>query len=141
MQADAPPMIITLPGKRRVDVQIGGHVIHTDQPVANGGEDSAASPFDLFLASIGACAGIFVQGFCAQRDLATEGIRLTQRLEHDASGTLRAVDIAIELPLDFPEKYRAALVRSVEQCSVERAILAQPKFRVHADRAAHVASI
>ena len=64
-------IVVTLPGGRRVDAQVGTHTIHTDQPRDNGGEDLAPAPFDVFLASIGACAGIFVQGFCAKRDIPT----------------------------------------------------------------------
>ena len=66
--AAAAEIQITLPGGRRVDAQVRGHIVHTDQPVTNGGEDAAPSPFELFLASIGTCAGIFVQGFCAKEE-------------------------------------------------------------------------
>jgi putative redox protein len=44
---------ITFPGGKRVDARIGAHVVRTDQPASSGGADSAAAPFDLFLASIG----------------------------------------------------------------------------------------
>ena len=123
-------LLVTLPGGRRVDVQVDGHTVHTDQPVSLGGEDSAPSPFQLFLASLGACAGVFVQGFCARRGIPTEGIRIQQRAEYDAEGTLRGVDLEIQLPADFPEKYRGAVLKVAEQCSVKKAIQAQPAFRV-----------
>ncbi len=129
--ATTSEVIVTLPGGRRVDARVGRHTIHTDQPVANGGEDIAPAPFDVFLASMGACAGIFVQGFCAKRGIPYEQIRIVERLEYDLGGTLRAVDFDIQLPPAFPEKYREALVRVVEQCPVKRAIQAQPSFRVH----------
>ena len=126
----AKEIVITLPGGRRVDASIGLHVLRTDQPRANGGEDSAPSPFDLFLASLGMCAGIFVQGFCAGRGIPTGDIRISERVDFDAQGTLQMVHLELELPKDFPEKYREALIRTVEQCSVKRAIQAQPKFEV-----------
>ena len=121
-------IVITLPGGRRVDADLGGHRVPTDQPRDNGGEDTAPSPFQLFLASIGTCAGIFVQGFCARRELSTEGIRIVERPEFDAEGALAAVDLEIQVPAGFPERYREALVRVAEQCSVKRAIQAQPRF-------------
>ncbi len=121
---------ITLPGGRRVDAHIGQHVIHTDQPLDNGGGDTAASPFELFLASIGTCAGIFVQGFCAARKIPFEGIRIHERVALDEHGVMQGVDLDIELPLDFPARYREAVVQVVEQCSVKKAIAAQPKFTV-----------
>ena len=125
-------IIVTLPTQRRIDAQVRGHVVHTDQPLDNGGEDVAPSPFELFLASIGTCAGIFVQGFCAKRGLSTEGIKLIERPRYTAEGVLSAIDIELQLPSTFPEKYRDAVVRVASECSVKRAIAAQPTFTVHA---------
>jgi len=127
--AGSSEILVTLPGGRRVDAQVGPHRVHTDQPVDNGGEDTAPSPYQLFLSALGTCAGIFVQGFCAKRGLPTEGIRIRQRSFQDPeTGTLARVELDVEVPPDFPEKYREALVRVVDQCSVKRAIQAQPAF-------------
>ena len=126
-------MIVTLPGGKRVDTRIGKHVIRTDQPVEGGGEDSAPAPFDLFLASIGTCAGIYVAGFCQKRDLPTEGIRIVQRNHSDPqTGLLARVELDVVVPPGFPEKYLDALVRVADQCKVKKAIHAQPVFEVKA---------
>ena len=126
-------MVVTLPGGKRVDTRIGSHVIRTDQPASAGGEDSAPTPFDLFLASIGTCAGIFVAGFCQKRGLPAEGIQIVQRNEVDPeTGTLLRVELDIRVPADFPEKYLEALVRVADQCKVKKAIQAQPVFEVKA---------
>jgi len=129
--ASATEIVVSLPGGRRVNAEVGRHIIHTDQPISNGGEDAAPAPFDVFLASMGACAGIFVQGFCAKRGIPYEGIRIIERPEYGAEGVLQGVNFDIQTPPTFPEKYREPLVRVVEQCSVKRAIQAQPTFRVH----------
>jgi ribosomal protein S12 methylthiotransferase accessory factor len=128
--AGASEIVVTIPGGRRVDALLGRHVVRTDQPLDNGGEDTAPSPFEHFLAAIGTCAGIFVQGFCAKRGLPTEGIRIVQRASYAADGTLSGVDLDIQVPPSFPEKYREALVRVADQCSVKKAIQAQPRFQV-----------
>ncbi len=131
MASEASEMIVTLPGGKRVDTRIGPHLVRTDQPAANGGEDSAPSPFNLFLAAIGTCAGIYVAGFCQKRDLPTEGIRIRQRSHfHPQTGVLARVELDIEVPPSFPEKYREALVRVADQCAVKKAIQAQPTFEV-----------
>ncbi len=130
--SDTREVIVTLPGGRRVDAHVSGHTIHTDQPLALGGEDTAPAPFDLFLASIGTCAGIFVQGFCAKRNIPFEGIRLVERLTYDDAGVLSGVALEVALPPDFPEKYKDAIVRVVEGCAVKKAIAAQPTFTVKA---------
>lgn len=126
--ASTEPLIVTLPGKRRVDVHVGKHVVRTDQPSEKGGEDSAPSPFDHFLASIGACAGIFVQGFCAARKIPYEHIRIIEHPHFDEHGVLSGVDLELQLPADFPERYRDAVIKVVDGCSVKKAIAAQPHF-------------
>ncbi len=123
-------IVVTLPGGRRVDAHLRGHVVHTDQPKDNGGEDTAPSPFELFLSSIGTCAGIFIQGFCAKRGVPFEGIRVVVRTRDAEDGVLAAVDLDIEVPAGFPEKYREALVKVADQCSVKKAIAAKPSFAV-----------
>jgi putative redox protein len=123
-------IIVTFPGGKRVDAQVGGHVVRTDQPVTGGGTDAHPTPVALFAASLGTCAGIFVVGFCQKRDLPTDGIRIVERLRYAEDGALAGVDLDIEVPASFPEKYREALVRVADQCSVKRAIQAQPAFQV-----------
>ena len=124
---------ITFPGGKRVDAQVGAFRVQTDQPRTLGGDDSAPAPFDLFLASIGTCAGIYVLGFCQARGLATEGVRLRQRMTTDPETHLPSrIALEIELPAGFPEKYRAAVVRAAEGCKVKKTIAAAPTFEVTA---------
>jgi ribosomal protein S12 methylthiotransferase accessory factor len=128
--AGGAEIVVTLPGGKRVDAQVGNHLVRTDQPVQAGGEDSAPTPFSLFLASIGTCAGIFVAGFCQKRGISTEGIRIVERLHYGEDGALAGVELDIEVPPAFPERYREALVRVADQCSVKKAIQTQPWFQV-----------
>ena len=128
--AGASEIVVTIPGGRRVDARVGRHVVRTDQPLDAGGEDTAPSPFEHFLAAIGTCAGIFVQGFCHKRSLPTEGIRILERPSYAADGTLAGVELDIQVPPSFPERYREALVRVADKCSVKQAIQAHPTFRV-----------
>lgn len=122
-------VIITFPGGKRVDAHVDGHVIHTDQPHDGGGDDSAPSPYSLFLASLAACAGFYVLRFCEGRGLSTEGIRIVERSRRDPeTKTLSHVELLVETPESFPAKYREAIVRAVDGCSVKRAIRAQPEI-------------
>lgn len=125
-------MLIDFPGGARVDAHFGPYTVMTDQPPAGGGSATAPAPYSLFLASIGTCAGIYVLGFCNQRQLPTEGIRIIQRMETDrTTGRLEQLDLEIQVPPDFPEKYYQALVRSAEQCKVKQTIDDPPKFKVY----------
>lgn len=123
---------ITFPGNKKVNAEVNGQVIATDQPVAQGGDGTAPSPFVHFLASIGTCAGIFVLAFCRERNIPTENVSLTERLVHvpgpDGRPVLDTIAIDINVPPDFPEKYHKAIIKVAEQCSVKKAIANPPKF-------------
>ena len=122
---------VTFPGGKRVDAQVGPFVVRTDQPVEAGGTGSVVAPFDLFLASLATCAGIYVLGFCQARGLPTEGIRLRQRVEIDSSTKLPShVRLELTLPASFPDKYRPAVVRAAEGCKVKKTIAAAPVIDV-----------
>lgn len=124
-------MIIDFPGGAKVDAHFAGFTVQTDQPPMGGGEGSAPTPFNLFLASIGTCAGIYVLGFCQQRGLPTEGIRISQRMTRDrVSGLVTQIDLEIQVPPTFPEKYRDSLVRSAELCAVKKHLENPPTFNV-----------
>lgn len=124
-------MEIFFPGGKRVEAQYRGFTIQTDQSINNRGEGSAPAPFDLFLASIGTCVGIYVLSFCQHRNIPTEKIRLIQRMEKSAdTKMLEKIIIEIELPSDFPQKYRHAVVRSAQLCAVKKHIEQPPNFSI-----------
>jgi putative redox protein len=120
-------MIIDFPGGSRVDAHFGPFTIATDQPPVA----SAPSPFEVFLASIGTCAGIYVLGFCLQRNLPTEGIRIVERINHSRiTGMVETIGLEIQIPPDFPEKYRASLIHSAELCAVKKHLEKPPRFDI-----------
>lgn len=119
-------MIIDFPGGSRVDAHFRDHTVPTDQPPA----DSAPMPFEIFLASIGTCAGIYILGFCKQRNLPTEGIHIVQRNHTAANGMVEKIDLEIQVPAAFPSQYYDALVRSAELCKVKKTLENPPSFEV-----------
>ena len=122
---------ITFPGQKRVQAQLGSHVVSTDQSPAHGGEGAAPEPFDLFLSSIGTCAGAYVLAFCDARGIPTADIAITQRQHFDETQKrLERVTLELALPETFPEKYRASLLRAVEGCKVKRALATPPDVAV-----------
>jgi len=124
-------MIIDFPGGARVDAHFAGYTVNTDQPVPSG-EGSAPTPFAIFLASIGTCAGIYVLGFCQSRGIPTDGVRVVQRVDRSMStGMVSKITLEIQVPPSFPEKYYAALVRSASQCAVKKHLENPPEFDVY----------
>ncbi len=122
---------VVFSGGKRVDAHVGTYVVRTDQPVDAGGEGTAVAPFDLFLASLATCAGLYVLGFCQARSISTDGILLRQVVETDSATKLASrIRLSITLPASFPEKYRLAVVRAAEGCKVKKTIAAMPVIDV-----------
>lgn len=117
-----------------MNAEFNGFAIETDQPVKYGGEGSAPSPYEYFLASIGTCAGIYVLSFCEKRNIPTENIALSQRLEYrkiaEGKITLEKIIVEIIVPPSFPEKYHQALIKVADQCAVKKTIMNPPQFEI-----------
>jgi putative redox protein len=124
-------MEITFDGGKVVTAHTHGHVIRTDQPLDNGGGNTAPAPYDLFLASIGTCAGIYIKGFCDNRNIPTEGINIIQSCEwNQETGLPINIKLDIKLPAGFPEKYKASLIHVADLCKVKKTMADPPKFEI-----------
>jgi ribosomal protein S12 methylthiotransferase accessory factor len=117
------------PGGARVRAEFDGLAVETDQPAGHGGEGAAPTPFDTFLASIGTCAGVYVLNFLRRREIPADGIRLTLETTDDPQRKmLSRITLRLAVPAEFPERYRGAIARAVDLCSVKRHILDPPQF-------------
>jgi putative redox protein len=124
-------MTVTFPGGKRVDAIYDGFTIKTDQSPKDGGEGSAPQPFDLFLASIATCAGIYVKGYCDARKIPTDSLGLEMRIERDhEQHRIGKLVLEIKLPEGFPEKHREAVIRAADLCAVKKHILNPPRFEI-----------
>ena len=127
-------MQISFPGGKRVNADYKGFTVETDQPVNEGGTNSASEPFSLFLASLGTCAGVYVLYFCEERKIDTTGLKMNLAFEQDQKTHLiTKVRMQISLPPGFPPKYKKAVIKAAELCAVKRNIAAPPDFAITAD--------
>ncbi len=126
-------MEVTFPGGKKVNSNYKGFTLETDQPKSEGGNGSAPEPFDLFLSSMGTCAGVYVLYFCHERNIDTTGLKMTVDFEkNEKTHLVEHVGIRIILPPGFPEKYRSAVVRVAKQCTVKRNLADPPQFSIEA---------
>ncbi len=122
---------VTFPGGKRVDAEYKGFVIKTDQPIHAGGDGTSPAPFDLFLASIATCAGLYALAFCQNREIPTDQASVSMRMhKSEEKKLIDRIDIEIHLPSEFPEKYTKAVVKSVDGCAVKAHLDAPPSFEI-----------
>lgn len=118
-------MTISFPGGVGIDATLDGNTVHTDQPEPLG-RGQAMTPFDLFFASLGTCMGFYALRFCQERSIPTEGLRIVLNRTYDKERhRVSSLHASLSLPAAFPEKYAAAILRSVDHCSVKQ-LLADP---------------
>jgi ribosomal protein S12 methylthiotransferase accessory factor len=126
---------VNFAGGRVVEAVLGDHVVKTDQPVKDGGTNTAPYPFELFLASIATCSAYYVLDFCLERKISTAGIAVTMKIiRNQEGGRIAKIATEIKLPPEFPEKYEKAVVRAADSCSVKKYIFAPPEFETYTSR-------
>ena len=119
---------VTFPGGAAVDASVKGFTVRTDQAPPLGAA-SAPTPFDVFLASIATCMGFYAVHFCRERGIPVDGLRLSLEPVRDPEKKrLSKIRVALTLPAGFPEKYREAIVRAVDQCAVKKHMVEPPAF-------------
>ena len=124
---------VTFPGGLKVDAEYKGFLIRTDQPVYDGGEETAPAPFDLFLVSLATCAGIYVVAFCRERNIPTDGASVVMKMEKNPENKMIGrIALEILLPVEFPEKYLKAVIRAVDGCAVKAHLERPPAFEIQA---------
>lgn len=123
---------IKLAGRKKVNAEFNGFTVYTDQPLTGGGEGTAPAPFEMFLASLGTCAGIYIVGFCESRGLDSTGIEIELKLGYDpVKRGIGQVNLEIQVPPEFPDKYHASLVNTANLCAVKKFIENPPVFNTY----------
>ncbi len=113
----------------KVIADIKGFAIESDQPAWAGGEGTVPAPFDLFLASLATCAGYYVLAFCREREIPIEDITMSMVTERGAvSKMIDKITFIVDLPPSFPEKYKFALGKAIDHCSVKVHMIKPPRF-------------
>lgn len=122
---------VAFEGNMKINAEMDGLTIATDQPVKEGGDGTAPSPFQLFLGSLATCAGVYAKRFCDTRKIPTEGLAIRVLCDFAEKGfKVEKMTFEMTLPNDFPEKYTSAIVRAVDLCAVKKHIKDAPEFEI-----------
>ena len=115
--------------KLRLEAKFDDFTVIADQPIRYKGDGSAPGPFDYFLASSALCAAYFVKLYCETRNIPTDHIRLSQNNIVDPENRYKQIlKIQVELPADISAKDRQGILRSIDRCTVKKAVQTGPDF-------------
>lgn len=120
-------MIVSRPlAGARVDTQINNRFsIIADQP-APFGDDTAPTPFDIFLAGIASCTAFYAQRYCRKWKLSDEGIAVELDPVYDEKHQLSAIAMKLRVPPGFPAEHLPGLLRNADHCLVKKTMEAPP---------------
>ncbi len=116
-------------GNKTIETHAGGHTIKTDMPASRGGDGSAPTPTNLFMTSLASCTAYYALEFCNMRKIDTTGMKFEMHCDWDEKAQ-RYTRFAMELslPEGFPEKYKKAIVRTMDSCFIKKHFLNPPEF-------------
>ena len=123
-------------GGDRFLLQARGHTVTVDQPINDGGTDTAATPTELFVASLTGCVAYYAHRYLSRHELSAEGLAVETRYEM-ASRPARVgrLDVRITPPLDLPPAHRDRLLAVASHCTVHNTLEQPPQVTVRlADR-------
>jgi uncharacterized OsmC-like protein len=118
-------------GQVKFNIQSRSHSILCDQPVENGGEDSAMTPPELMLASLGSCAAFYAVQYLKTRNLAESGVEVSvtaDKLKQPAR--LGNFNIHVVCPVPLNEEQKEGLMRSVHCCLIHNTLQSPPEIKI-----------
>ena len=124
-------MKVEFRGGARFDIASGSHVVVTDQPVEDGGQDAGMSPVELFVGSIASCVGYFVGRYCARHKIACEGFTVDADWSYaEQPHRVGSVSMRINLPVQLTSEQRERLLKVAHGCTVHQSITVPAAIRI-----------
>ena len=122
---------VTHDGDDRFSIGIRGHVVAVDQPVQDGGSDTAPTPTELFVAGLAGCVAFYARRFLARHGLPSDGLLVDCDYEMGSRpARVTRIDLRISLDADLPEDKRKALLAVASHCTVHNTLAQAPEVTV-----------
>jgi putative redox protein len=132
-------------GRFQQEVVWGSHRLTADEPKDVGGLDTGLGPYELLLASLGACTAMTLRLYATQKRLPLK--RAEVRLRHSRihaedcaecetkSGTLDRIERVITLDGDLTDEQRSRLMEIADRCPIHKTLKSEIDIRTFANSA------
>lgn len=129
--ADGRPLRVEHRGGDRFDINVRSHVISVDQPVNDGGDDTAPTPTELFIASLASCVAFYARRYLARHDLPTEGLAVEATFDMGTRpARVSRIDVRLILPDGVPVERRDPLLAVAAHCTVHNTLTTMPTVSI-----------
>lgn len=114
----------------RLRIETRGHELFTDQPIEDGGDDSAPTPTELFVAGLASCVAFYAERFLRRHGLSADGLKVSCRYRWaDDPHRVGEIDLEVDAPGLSPQK-REAFIRVIDHCTVHNSLVRPPAVRI-----------
>lgn len=126
-----PVVSVTHQGGDKFEIAVRGHRITVDQPETMGGEDTAPTPTELFVASLASCSAFYARRYLSRHDLPVEGLRVETTYEMGTKPSrVSMFDVKVHLPAGVPEERHKALLAMINHCTVHSTLTHEPEVTI-----------
>ena len=127
-------------GGDRLQIEVRGHELFTDQPVDDGGDDTAPTPTEVFVSSLAACIAFYAERFLRRNNLSTQGLSVVSDYKWaENPHRVGEIDLVVHARGLTSEK-QAAFMRVIEHCTVHNTLLHPPAVRLRLGRGQEAAA-
>ncbi|MET4137513.1 OsmC family protein [Pseudarthrobacter sp. PvP090] len=126
-----PPVRVLHLGGDRFDIDVRGHIIRTDQPASDGGEDTGPTPTELFIASLAGCVAFYARRYLDRHALPTEGLAVDANFRMGSRpARVATIEVRLTIPAGVPAERREALLAVASHCTVHNSLITTPEITV-----------
>lgn len=130
-EKELPTVSVTHLGGDKFEIAVRGHRFTVDQPEAMGGEDTAPTPTELFVASLASCSAFYARRYLSRHDLPIEGLRVETSYEMGTRPSrVTSFDVKVHLPAGVPEDRHKALLAMIDHCTVHSTLVHEPEVTI-----------
>ena len=129
--ADGRPLRVEHRGGDRFDITVRDHVIRVDQPIKDGGDDTAPTPTELFIASLASCVAFYARRYLERHNLPTEGLAVEATFDMGARpARVSGIDVRLFIPDGVPTERRDSLLAVATHCTVHNTLAITPEVSI-----------